>query len=354
MSKFGFGGGGSSTSSGSKGFGSSSFGKSGGSGFGSSSSSSSSGGGFGKSSFGSKSGSSGGGFGSSSFGSKGSSSGSKGFGSSSFGGGKGFGSSSFGSSSFSSGFESGGQQQMTREHTVMNSVSEIQNQYDIDHESCPFRYAFYEMKPHAQETSIPHNRHEGRPHQELLHRAQAANPDPEKLATVQKAGFEGLMKRAREQDDLMKDYNEQLDRASETIVDAEEKYEGILTKLEIYQREHKRLCLRVLSLLAKIEVIQGKGFAILPEEEHFKAQLEAMQWELNKPTQFKGMLNEVTSQMRRSESVFQDTYETLDDDSLKKTYDHLVQFNEGVSHLTSIVKEDLNDVQIMLEHRDDE
>jgi hypothetical protein len=37
-----------------------------------------------------------------------------------------------------------------------------------------------------------------------------------------------------------------------------------------------------------MEVIQGKGYSLFPEEEMYRTKLENMQRELNKPTQFKG------------------------------------------------------------------
>ena len=62
-------------------------------------------------------------------------------------------------------------------------------------------------------------------------------------------------------------------------------------------------------------------------------------------------MNEVMSQMARSGAAFQDSYETLDDDSLKEVHEHLRQFQQGLNHLTTLVKEDLSDLQVMADAR---
>lgn len=78
-------------------------------------------------------------------------------------------------------------------------------------------------------------------------------------------------------------------------------------------------------LLSRMEVIQGKGYSIFPEEEVYRARLENMQRELNKPTQFKGLLNEVHSRVRRQEAIYQESYESLDAEYLRMVFEVCVR-----------------------------
>jgi len=121
-------------------------------------------------------------------------------------------------------------------------------------------------------------------------------------------------------------------------------------------------------LLSRMEVIQGKGYSIFPEEEVYRARLENMQRELNKPTQFKGLLNEVHSRVRRQEAIYQESYESLDAEYLRMVFEvcvrvcvvlaprcsrshaarhvqHLSQLKEGLAHLMQFVCDDMRDLE---------
>ena len=51
-------------------------------------------------------------------------------------------------------------------------------------------------------------------------------------------------------------------------------------------------------VLVRQEETRKIGFTIQPEEEKLRIQLEALQAEMSAPTQFKGRLNELLSQVR--------------------------------------------------------
>ena len=53
-----------------------------------------------------------------------------------------------------------------------------------------------------------------------------------------------------------------------------------------------------LQVLIKHEIQRKSGYAIQANEEQLRVQLDTIQGELNSPTQFKGRLNELMSQIR--------------------------------------------------------
>jgi nuclear pore complex protein Nup54 len=50
--------------------------------------------------------------------------------------------------------------------------------------------------------------------------------------------------------------------------------------------------------MKKIEIMRALGYSISLDEEAFRKKLENLYMELNKPTQYKGRLNELTSLVR--------------------------------------------------------
>jgi Nucleoporin complex subunit 54 len=88
-------------------------------------------------------------------------------------------------------------------------------------------------------------------------------------------------------------------------------------KIEEFRRKHMELAHRVLQLMVKIEVLQARGYSILTDEETYRAKLDNLQQELNKPTQFKSQVRELTSLVRMQEDTAVQTYEPLDEQSMR-------------------------------------
>ena len=80
-----------------------------------------------------------------------------------------------------------------------------------------------------------------------------------------------------------------------------------------------------------------------------RVQLDTIQGELNAPTQFKGRLNELMSQIRMQNhfgAVKSEERYYIDADLLREIKQHLKQ-QEGLSHLISIIKDDLEDIKLV-------
>lgn len=98
--------------------------------------------------------------------------------------------------------------------------------------------------------------------------------------------------------------------------------------------------------------MRKQGVALQPDEEVFKRKLEEMDSELNSPTQYKGRLNELLSQIRLHKSLGdmkQMPKYHLDSASLVPVKEFLFIQQESVKHLVATTKRDENCVKEMAE-----
>ncbi|EHB05835.1 Nucleoporin p54, partial [Heterocephalus glaber] len=108
---------------------------------------------------------------------------------------------------------------------------------------------------------------------------------------------------------------------------------------------------RTLQVLIKQEIQRKSGYAIQADGEQLRVQLDTIQCELNAPTQFKGRLNELISQIRMQNhfgAVKSEERYYMDADLLHEIKQHLKQQQEGLSHfLISIIKDDLEVIKLV-------
>jgi len=184
----------------------------------------------------------------------------------------------------------------------------------------------------------------------LWQQAKLDNPDPSKYIPVPMIGFKELQRRLRHQAEQTKLYQQRLDVIAGDLTSLQSQHSTMLSKLDDYKRKELDLGRRLLKVIVKQELYRKMGHAIQVEEETLKVQLEQQQGELNHPTQFKGRLNEMMSQMRmqmqmssgRSEQSYQ-----VDAETQVEIKQILKQQQEGLQHLINIIKEDAADLQLI-------
>lgn len=184
----------------------------------------------------------------------------------------------------------------------------------------------------------------------LWQQAKLDNPDPDKYIPVPMIGFKELQRRLRHQAEQTKVYQSRMDVIAGDLGTLQTQHSTMLSKLEDYKRKDLELGHRLLKVIAKQEIYRKMGYAIQVEEETLKVQLEQLQGELNHPTQFKGRLNEVMSQMRMQVQVGSGRAEQsfhMDGDTQVEIKQILKQQQEGLQHLISIIKEDAADLQLI-------
>lgn len=98
--------------------------------------------------------------------------------------------------------------------------------------------------------------------------------------------------------------------------------------------------------------MRKQGTTLQPEEELLKKNIEDMDSELNSPTQYKGRLNELLSQIRLHKSTH-DSRPTsrynIDSTSLAPVKEFLTIQQQSVKHLVETIKSDQDCVKEMTE-----
>ncbi|XP_030292062.1 nucleoporin p54 isoform X2 [Sparus aurata] len=186
----------------------------------------------------------------------------------------------------------------------------------------------------------------------IWEQAKVDNPDPEKLIPVPMVGFKELLRRLQIQEQMTKQHQTRVDIISSDISELQKNQATTVAKIAQYKRKLMDLSHRVLQVLIKQEIQRKSGYAIQVDEEHLRVQLDTIQSELNAPTQFKGRLNELMSQIRMQNhfgAVRSEERYNVDADLLREIKQHLKQQQEGLSHLISVIKDDLEDIKL-IEH----
>ncbi|XP_035523572.1 nucleoporin p54 isoform X2 [Morone saxatilis] len=186
----------------------------------------------------------------------------------------------------------------------------------------------------------------------IWEQAKVDNPDPEKLIPVPMVGFRELLRRLQIQEQMTKQHQTRVDIISNDISELQKNQATTVAKIAQYKRKLMDLSHRVLQVLIKQEIQRKSGYAIQVDEEHLRVQLDTIQSELNAPTQFKGRLNELMSQIRMQNhfgAVRSEERYSVDADLLREIKQHLKQQQDGLSHLISVIKDDLEDIKL-IEH----
>uniref|UniRef100_T2MAU9 Nucleoporin p54 n=1 Tax=Hydra vulgaris TaxID=6087 RepID=T2MAU9_HYDVU len=184
----------------------------------------------------------------------------------------------------------------------------------------------------------------------LWEQAKKDNPDPKRLIPVPMMGFDELRKRLDHQKYQNIQHQKRLDLISDEISKLQTAHSTTVAKLAQYKRKHLELGHRTLEVMIYQETVRKMGFAIEPEEEHLRIQLESLQAELNSPMQFKGRLNELMSQTRLQSQINSSQNSAgyvLDDQTKAEIKLHLAQQQNGLLNLISIIKDDFEDLKII-------
>jgi len=186
----------------------------------------------------------------------------------------------------------------------------------------------------------------------LWKQAQLDNPDTKRFIPVPIIGFKALHQRIKVQEDQAKSHQGRLDCIAEDISQLQKKHQNTLTALAEKKRKQLELSHRVLKVLVYQESTRKQGFTITQQEEQLRSHLESIQGELETPTQFKGRLNELLSQvqLQAQSSVMsgQEKY-TLDQFAVTDIKAILREQQQAIQALVQVVKEDLKDLNVMVE-----
>ncbi|KAJ3184709.1 hypothetical protein HDU87_004113 [Geranomyces variabilis] len=135
----------------------------------------------------------------------------------------------------------------------------------------------------------------------LYQQAQAENPDPENLVPVIAVGYRDLQKRVNMQAQAHEMHRAKLEEMEEKLEYLQRKrFLNTSSKIEEYTRRQATLVARVLKIMTQVQILRNRGYSVRGEEEKYRAYLETMERELQKPSVFRGRLNEIWAHLQQN------------------------------------------------------
>uniref|UniRef100_A0A3B4FD27 Nucleoporin 54 n=1 Tax=Pundamilia nyererei TaxID=303518 RepID=A0A3B4FD27_9CICH len=153
----------------------------------------------------------------------------------------------------------------------------------------------------------------------IWEQAKVDNPDPEKLIPVPMVGFKELLRRLQIQEQMTKQHQTRVDIISNDISELQKNQATTVAKIAQYKRKLMDLSHRVLQIIMMLTSSQGSH-----------------------PASFTRVISEVLTVNDRSNHSCTGAFSLLQ-------ISHLKQQQEGLSHLISVIKDDLEDIKL-IEH----
>ncbi|XP_055676774.1 probable nucleoporin Nup54 [Lutzomyia longipalpis] len=177
------------------------------------------------------------------------------------------------------------------------------------------------------------------------------NPDPSKLIPVPVIGFHELKWRTKCQESETEMHNQYLAKVSRDLENLKQRYTSSTAKIMEYRRKFSELSHRILKIIVKQEITRKMGVAMSPEEEILRSKLESMQALVSAPTQFKGRLSELLSQMRMQRDQWSHTgggneYK-LDKDSTDEMQTFLAMQQKAMALLIETMNKDIRALKLI-------
>lgn len=184
----------------------------------------------------------------------------------------------------------------------------------------------------------------------MWRQAIADNPDPKKFIPVPLVGFNELKWRITCQENETGTHMSYLAKLEKDIGELKQRHANTSSKIMEQRRKFAELSHRILRIIVKQESTRKVGLALTPDEEIIKTKLENMHALVSAPTQFKGKLSELLSQMRMQRSQWASTgvgEYTLDKESSDEMKNFLTMQQKAMELLIETVNKDLKDLKII-------
>ncbi|XP_051166872.1 nuclear pore complex protein Nup54 [Leptopilina boulardi] len=183
----------------------------------------------------------------------------------------------------------------------------------------------------------------------LWKQAQLDNPNPDLYIPVPMIGFHQVKHRLKCQEEETARHRAFLDMAAERIQELQRQHTATQAKLKDHRRTLLELQHRVLQVLVRQEITRKVGLSLQPEEEILTNRFESMHSQISAPTQFKGRISEMLSQLRMRRHVDIQTQERYAMDPIAqddiKTYLSMEQ--QGMEQLIATINADVQCLKII-------
>ncbi|XP_055920454.1 probable nucleoporin Nup54 [Eupeodes corollae] len=186
----------------------------------------------------------------------------------------------------------------------------------------------------------------------MWRQAKLDNPDPKKFIPVPMIGFHDLKWRIKCQENETETHALYLNKVERDLAELKQRHASTTAKIMEHKRKLAELSHKILKIVVKQECTRKVGLALSPEEEALRSKLENMQALVSAPTQFKGRLSELLSQMRMQRNQYALTggsEYTIDKDCEAEMKSFLGMQQKAMEVLTETVNKDLKALQIIID-----
>uniref|UniRef100_A0A182R740 Nucleoporin Nup54 alpha-helical domain-containing protein n=1 Tax=Anopheles funestus TaxID=62324 RepID=A0A182R740_ANOFN len=187
----------------------------------------------------------------------------------------------------------------------------------------------------------------------MWEQAKIDNPDPKRFIPVPMIGFQDLKWRIKCQENETEIHASYLAKVEKEIAELKQRHMNTTAKIAEHRRNFAELSHRILRVIVKQESTRKLGLALSPEEEAIRTKLENMHALVSTPTQFRGRLSELLSQMRMQRNQwahgnFLNEY-TLDKDATQEMQSFLTMQQKAVSFLIDTIHKDMKTLKVITE-----
>ncbi|KAK0092784.1 hypothetical protein PV326_000609 [Microctonus aethiopoides] len=183
----------------------------------------------------------------------------------------------------------------------------------------------------------------------LWKQAQLDNPNPDMYIPVPMIGFQQVKYRLKCQEEETGRHRAFLDMAAERIQGLQRQHTATQARLKEHRRTLLELQHRVLQVLVRQEISRKVGLSLQPEEEILTNRFEAMHSQISAPTQFKGRISEMLSQLRMRRHVDMQNQEryTMDPIAQDDIKAYLSMEQQGMAQLIDTINTDLESLKLI-------
>lgn len=182
----------------------------------------------------------------------------------------------------------------------------------------------------------------------MWRQAIADNPNPKMFIPLPLVGFNDLKTRLTSQENETAIHTTYLDKLEKDIGELKQRHANTSSKITEHRRKFAELSHRILKIIVKQESTRKAGVSLTPDEENIRTKLENMHALVSAPTQFKGKLSELLSQMRMQRSQWTSSginEYTLDKESSDEMKSFLTMQQRAMEMLIETVSKDLKDLK---------
>ncbi|EDW47572.1 GM20361 [Drosophila sechellia] len=138
----------------------------------------------------------------------------------------------------------------------------------------------------------------------MWRQANSDNPDPTIYIPVPMVGFSDLKWRVKCQEQETDTHALYIKKVEGELTELKKRHATATAKILEHKRKLAELGHRILRIIVKQECTRKVGTSLTPEEEAMRTKLQNMLAVVSAPTQFKGRLSELLSQMRMQRNQF--------------------------------------------------